>query len=380
MKIIKKQKMKLLFYADVGGSGGFQRYCKGLLSANNIPKDIEIFLIISNSFIKKLKPIDDSIHIISHDWMDHPSRIKRYLFYLWIYPKMIRKIKPDVEFYANGNLRVYLRKVKTIATCHNQLLFDLEEIGKIKEPSEREYFLKARTRFINSFNKCNGLIFLSEHSRKVVSKDLIKTKINTVISHGLDSIFTEELIRSYKIKETAKILYVSPIFHYKHQLEVVKAIKYLTDQGFGKLELNLVGGGIGFAAKELKEWVISNNMLDKVKFIDFVDSDILKESYLNADIFVFASSCETFGITLLEAMGAKLPIACSNRTGLEEILRDAGTYFDPEDIYSIQNAISQLLNNESLRKQLGEKAYQIAKEYSWQKCATQTYDFIRRFK
>ena len=95
-----------------------------------------------------------------------------------------------------------------------------------------------------------------------------------------------------------------------------------------------------------------------------------------ADLFVFASSCETFGIALLEAMAVGIPIACSSRSSLPETLKDAGEYFDPYDSQSIGLAIRQLTDDPSRRTQLAKRAKELAASYSWSRCARETWQFV----
>ena len=76
-------------------------------------------------------------------------------------------------------------------------------------------------------------------------------------------------------------------------------------------------------------------------------------------------------------MGARLPIACSNRTGLSEILKDAGLYFDPESPESIAEAVHKIICDIRLRETIGEKAYRYALDYTWQQCALKTFDYIK---
>jgi glycosyltransferase involved in cell wall biosynthesis len=115
-----------------------------------------------------------------------------------------------------------------------------------------------------------------------------------------------------------------------------------------------------------------------VQILDFVPHADIPQLIANADLFVFASSVETFGITLLEAMTIGMPIACSNRSSLPETLQDGGVYFDPQNDHSIAEAIETLLKDASLRKRLAARAKQLAEPYSWQKCAAQTWDYIAR--
>ena len=372
--------MRLLIYGDIGGSGGYIRYCKGILASKVIPKDMEVWFVCSRSFFKKLAPIDPEINVITHPWIDSRNRLYRYLWHLWVYPGIVNKINPDIEFYPSGQLRVYMRKALTIATCHNLLLFDANELNRIDDKNEQRYFQNYRKRQAASFIKSDAVIFLSNHSEKVVCKELPGITQKTVISHGLDSIFLLQNKRTYDFGEKINLLYVSPVYTYKHQIEVVKAIKILRASTGLDISLKLIGGGNSSASIQLNNFVNSENNLEFVNIIGLIDYESLLNEYIYADIFIFASSCETFGITILEAMGRRLPIACSNRTGLSEILKDAGVYFDPDVPESIAEAVHKLIKDIELRKNLGEKAYQYSLDYTWEHCASETFSYIKTLR
>ncbi len=97
-----------------------------------------------------------------------------------------------------------------------------------------------------------------------------------------------------------------------------------------------------------------------------------------AEVFVFASSCENMPNTLLEAMAAGFPIACSRCGPMDEILGDAGVYFDPEDAASIAASLRKLVEDAELRMRCAENAHARAQAYSWKRCADETFAFIRR--
>lgn len=372
--------MRLIIYGDIGGSGGYVRYCKGLLANKTIPKDVEIWFISSLPFYEKLAPLDPGIKIITHPWMISKFRLHRYLWYLWVYPRLVKKIKPDVEFYPSGQLRVYLRTAFTIATCHNLLLFDKKELSRIENENEQVYFQRYRKNQVHSFEKSNAVIFLSRNSQNVVSNEVPAIKQSAVIAHGLDPAFLIDKKRSYELGNKIKLLYVSPFYHYKHQLEVVKAVQLLREETGLDIYINLIGGGDSSAAFELNNYVINENIQAFVFVKANMNYENLSEEYSAADIFIFASSCETFGITILEAMGAKLPIACSDRTGLSEILKDAGLYFNPEDPKSIADTVQKLILDINLRETLGKKAYHYALDYTWKRCASETFSYINTLK
>jgi glycosyltransferase involved in cell wall biosynthesis len=94
------------------------------------------------------------------------------------------------------------------------------------------------------------------------------------------------------------------------------------------------------------------------------------------DLFVFASSCENLPVTLLEAMAVGLPIACSNRGPMPEVLEDGGVYFDPENAVSIANAVEQIIVDSTLRTRIATKAKSLSEQYSWARCADETWKFI----
>jgi glycosyltransferase involved in cell wall biosynthesis len=91
---------------------------------------------------------------------------------------------------------------------------------------------------------------------------------------------------------------------------------------------------------------------------------------------LFASSCEIFGQILTEAMSAGLPIACSNQSAMPELLGHAGVYFDPERPAEIASAIRKLFNSSELRFRLACESFEKVQEYSWKRCADETFSFI----
>jgi glycosyltransferase involved in cell wall biosynthesis len=98
--------------------------------------------------------------------------------------------------------------------------------------------------------------------------------------------------------------------------------------------------------------------------------------YENTDLAIWASTCETFGLILLESMASGLPIACSNRGPMSEILGSAGVYFDPEKPTEVASSMKQLIDDPSLRKKLAKESYDLSKQYTWKRCADETFEFI----
>jgi glycosyltransferase involved in cell wall biosynthesis len=77
-------------------------------------------------------------------------------------------------------------------------------------------------------------------------------------------------------------------------------------------------------------------------------------------------------------MAAGLPIACSSRGPMPEVLKDGGVYFDPENVESICSAIELLILDKNKRNQVSAKAKQLSSQYSWARCSHETFSFLRQ--
>jgi glycosyltransferase involved in cell wall biosynthesis len=174
-----------------------------------------------------------------------------------------------------------------------------------------------------------------------------------------------------------RCLYVSNADLYKHQWNVVRAVAALRRTGLDVV-LTLAGGGHGAAQDRLDSAIAEvDPNRGFVKSAGFVRPADLPAVLDAADIFVFASSCENMPNTLVEGMAAGLPIACSNRGPMPEVLGDAGVYFDPEDSESIAAAIKALVIDDRARRDKARLAFEKARQYSWSRCADETWSFLR---
>jgi glycosyltransferase involved in cell wall biosynthesis len=138
-----------------------------------------------------------------------------------------------------------------------------------------------------------------------------------------------------------------------------------------------VGSAFSSAYNRFKKtWAKLSLSKGCIRYHGEVPHNELARYYREADAFVFASSCENLPIILLEAMAAGLPIACSNRGPMPEVLKDAGVYFDPESPEQIAQAMAKLMADSELRASCSAKAYEYASQYQWKRCADETFAFL----
>ena len=157
---------------------------------------------------------------------------------------------------------------------------------------------------------------------------------------------------------------------------MVEAISILRDRGYN-VTLSLVGGGSGLAQQLLdKQLLETDPQREFIQQLDFLPHCDMPSCLLGADLFVFASSCENLPITLLEAMAVGLPIACSDRGPMPEVLMDAGVYFDPEDYLSIATAIEKIIIDPGVRRFISDRARSLSNNFTWGQCARETWRFL----
>ena len=233
-----------------------------------------------------------------------------------------------------------------------------------------------------SFKRSDGLIFLTQYAAQKVKSAMRGTRAMTVvIAHGIAPRFFHPVRKQLGLEEFSarrpfRVLYVSIIDLYKHQDSVTEAVGLLRKEGV-PISLDLVGPAYGPALEKLQQAMKQANRAGEVvRYHGPVAQAHLHEWYAEADAFVFASSCENLPIILLEGMAAGLPIACSDRGPMPEVLGDAGVYFNPESVDSIAAALRKLVTDRGLRSYLAQEASRRAASFSWDACAGQTFAFL----
>ena len=136
----------------------------------------------------------------------------------------------------------------------------------------------------------------------------------------------------------------------------------------------MVGPNYPVALEKLNEAI--DNLDPKRSYIKYLGEYPYKKMekvYKKANLNLFASSCETFGQSLLESMAAGLPNVCSNYSVFKELLGNSAVYFNPKNSKNIADSIKILLLSKSLRSRISKRSFELAKKYSWKKCADQTF-------
>ena len=147
----------------------------------------------------------------------------------------------------------------------------------------------------------------------------------------------------------------------------------------------VVSGYSNWEKSEAYQLVKAKGATARIIFLPFVDIGELASLYAGADLFIYPSLYEGFGIPIIEAFSAGCPVIASDSTSIPEVGGDAVIYVDPLSEVEIANAIQSVVLDSNLRKKLKELGLKRAEKFSWGKTAAETYqtyqkvskDFVR---
>ena len=342
---------------------------------------IERVIVWSGKETGSKLPVFPWLEKVCPNWADasFPLRILGQQFAL---PSLVKAAGCDVLFSPGGTLPARC-PVATVTMSQNMLPFEPLEAERFGRWSAMWLKLQLlRQSQSRSFRRADGLIFLTEYARNTVLCAIGGIKRNTTtIPHGIEERFEayprpQRNIENCSTEHPFRLLYVSIMMPYKHQIEVASAVKSLREDGI-PVSIQFIGPDWGSYGTEFAYAV--ERMDAKGEYLQWsgaLSFNELHEAYQGADAFVFASSCENLPNILIEAMSAGLPIACSSSGPMPEVLNDAGLYFDPVDSNSIYEALRKLIFSPELRENISQRAWKKSRSYSWNRCAAETFGFI----
>jgi glycosyltransferase involved in cell wall biosynthesis len=134
----------------------------------------------------------------------------------------------------------------------------------------------------------------------------------------------------------------------------------------------ILAGLRGFRTPEIEALIAELGAGDRIQIPGWLPRSELMELYARALAFVYPSTFEGFGMPILEAMAAGIPVACSNIAPLREVAGDAALFFDPLDTDALAVALDRITSDESLRKTLASAGPDRARPFTWQAAAEKT--------
>lgn len=367
-----------------GGDGGksgvsqyiiqFLRYCRS--SAPDMTFDVILYEDEKTVYTDQ----DPAFKTICQaEWLRSAS--VNILWHQWGLPALCKKNGYDAVFIPGGNRRLPWRlPCPTVVTCHDLGILHVPDkydaIHRFYNLRILPHLLKRQTRILT----------VSETSKEdIVSYTGVPDERVTVTLNGVDHETYQpgdpdearELVAKNYGVETPYLLYIARIDHPgKNHIRLIEAFARLKAET--ELPHTLVLAGSDWSrAEEVHEVAESSSAAEHIVFTGFAPSEDLPYLYRGADLFVFPSLFEGFGIPIVEAMNCGTPVACADISCLPEIAGDAAVLFDPYDTAAMAEALERALTDDALRAQCIERGKVRAKLYNWEDTVQQTVDIIR---
>ena len=321
-----------------------------------------------------------------------------YKWYGWkeqlLFPFIIWREKLDMIHFPHFNIPV-LTPVRFVVTIHDLILTHFPTIRATTRNRLFYYFKNFAYRLVilSALRRAQKIITVSQFTKDdIIRKFLINSEKIVVIyegaanlSKGRDSLFVakldhQEILAEYHIPHKF-LLYVGNAYPHKNLESLLKVFSRLLAQ---RPELHLVLVGkldyfyerIQGAARALNLWQ-AGNINSPVIFPGYVPDAQLEILYAAAQLYIFPSLYEGFGLPPLEAMSQNCPVVSSDRSSLPEILGEAALYFNPEDEADMLAKILALLDNAALADDLRRRGLLQVKKYNWWECANATLNVYR---
>ncbi len=252
-----------------------------------------------------------------------------------------------------------------------------------------ESFNAANRTYLNwavrhAVRHANRVIAISESTKRdLVAHYRLSPDRVSVVYGGTDAAFSPapgkqymEDLRTRRELPEKMILHVGTIEPRKNIAQLVRAFARARRSAHLPHCLVLIGAR-GWKHAEVDAAIEEEQVSDVVHFAGYVPADELPDWFRAADLFVYPSRYEGFGLPPLEAMACGTPVVASNSSSLPEVVGDAGLLVWPDDVNGLAEAIVRVLKTPVLRDEMRERGLAQAAKFSWARTARETLDVYR---
>ena len=279
-----------------------------------------------------------------------------------------RRAGLDLVYDPTGTLPILLAGVRRVATIHDVIPYVYPRASTLLDRLIYRFWLPVAVR------QLDAVITVSEQSKADIIRYLPVNPDNVVvIPNGVDGRF-----RVTPERESRPVLdrygIVSPFILYVGSLALRKNLERLIDayaqlRRWSQRWTLVVVGAQSWNKTAIFEKVQELELLPSIHFTGFIADPDLPALYSGADLFVFPSLYEGFGIPVLEAMACGTPVVTSNCTSLPSVAGDAAVLVDPTSAESISSGMRHVLENPALAESLRSQGLVRARDFTWEKVA-----------
>ncbi|MFH1286929.1 MAG: glycosyltransferase family 1 protein [Candidatus Magasanikbacteria bacterium] len=358
----------------IGKGFGIGRYIEQLvLHLENIDTENQYILFVNESGVSS-KKFGKSFEIVEVNipWYTLEEQFK--------FPGIIKKKKVDLMHFPHWNVPLFYTD-PFVLTIHDLTMFHYPRPEATTLGPLKFWFKDKAHRFVlrRGAKRAKHIITTSEFVKHDIHKTLgiPEGTMTTVYQAPFRNTMygtpnTKEILDRFGLGRPY-VLYVGAAYPHKNLERLLDAWKIFEGRYGNQFTLVLAGKEDIFY-KRLKSKIQSPT---SVVFTNFVEDHELSVLYENAELFVFPSLSEGFGLPPLEAMQCCVPVISSNASCLPEVLGEGAFYFDPEDSHYIADVMHVALSDNDLRREIKEKAQEELKRFSWERLAKQTLNIYK---
>ncbi len=294
--------------------------------------------------------------------------------------KQLRNDKIDIFHGLSNELPFSLKKgakPKTIVTIHDLIFKIFPETYPTIDRLIYDF------KFKSACQNADKIIAISENTKDDIIKyykiepekiDVIYQTCNPIYFNPKNAIYVQKIGELYKLPKEY-LLYVGSIEPRKNLLNIIKSYKYL-NIGI-KIPLVIVGNG-GKYKKEVLQFIEDENLSSMFIWLKVSNNEHLQAIYQNAQLLIYPSFYEGFGIPIIEALLSNIPVIAANTSSLKEAAGPNSIYIDPSQPIQIANAIEKILTDQELKNEIIQNGNIYAKNKFDPKIVTsQLYDLYK---
>lgn len=366
---------------------GIGNYAFQLFKAmENIPLDFQVDVHIQGHMKKYFKD-RPNLRFIPH--RDFKSSRDRILYEQLIMPRIYNREGYGVVHFVDYLSPFLPIKAKRLFTFHDLAYFKLPQFFTLGSRLIKQFFTGWGVR------RASGIICVSQNTRKdllekypFLDKDIVNVihlagessldvedKQNTENKDEQTVNYDQNILKKYGIYSRF-ILAVGTLEPRKNYEVLVEAYRELINRSDIPHKL-VICGKKGWKYDGILDKLNHPDLKERVIITGYVPHGLLPVFYRQADLFVYPSLYEGFGLPPLEALSHGVPVITSNAASLPEVVGDAALTFEPDDVRKLTGLMLRVLKDDKLRSFLKEKGPERAKKFSWKITAEKTVEVYR---
>ena len=296
-----------------------------------------------------------------------------------LFPSYIESILGNIDIFHSTNYTIYPYQ-------NIQKVISIYDLSFIKYP---EHVDSVVQQYAKRLTKClkwtDAVITISESSKQDIV-NYLNFPAEKVFVTPLASRYNPEFLNKLNLNQEIQnynfdfskpyLLFVSTIEPRKNIRSIIQAFNWLKQKHKIDHQLVLIGRK-GWKYAPIFESIQSSPWKNEIHHLNYLSDELVALFYSKADVFVYPSHYEGFGLPVLEAMTLGAPVVASNTSSIPEVAGDAAILIDPNDFMQIAEALLMVISDRKFRQDLISKGKTRANFFSWENTAKKTLEAYR---